>query len=159
MLKSLILIGFSVIVGFFSFILPYSFILSIALLVTGLIGTAFAYYMPALTKQGAEAKWKALGFKEYLRVAERFRIGAETIETFSKFLPFAIVFGVEKQWAYRFSDFSFKDQSWYVASSSNFSASFASFTSSMSSSFSAPSGAGGAGSAGGGGGGGGGGAG
>lgn len=141
-----------------------------------IIGMSFSYYMPALTKKGAEAKWHSLGFKEYLHTAERFRIGAETIDTFSKFLPYAMVFGVEKEWAKRFSDFSFKEQNWYiplavyassqegapVSSISDFSSSFSSFASSISGTFSSSpgggSGMGGGGGAGGGGGGGGGGA-
>lgn len=152
----------------------YSFIFGLSLAVSSIIGLLFGYYMPALTIEGAEAKWHALGFKEYLHTAERFRIGAETIETFSKFLPYAMIFGVEKEWAKRFSDFSFENQNWYVPmayvghnmpsvnSISDFSSSFSSFASSISSAFnSSPgggSGMGGGGGAGGGGGGGGGGA-
>jgi uncharacterized membrane protein len=147
-------------------------ILSLSFIISIIIGLIFSYYMPALTTEGAEAKWKALGFKEYLHTAERFRIGAETLETFSLFLPYAVVFGVEKQWAERFADFKYQPQSWYYPAGiysgpggapgnfSEFSSGFSSFFSAASSSFSPPggTGAGGAGGAGGGGGGGGGGA-
>ncbi len=155
-------------------ILAIAFLLIISLIVSFAIGLAFSYYMPTLTMAGLEAKWKALGFKEYLHTAERFRIGAETLDTFSKFLAYAMIFGVEKQWAERFSDFKYENQAWYIpyASSglmsagtefpmSDFSSNFSAFASSISSSFSSSpggSGAGGAGGAGGGGGGGGGGA-
>lgn len=156
---------------------PPIFITSIIILGIGfgvsiIIGLLFSYYMPVLTEKGADLKWKALGFKEYLHTAERFRIEAETLETFSLFLPYAMIFGVEKQWAKRFADFEYKKQGWYYpaaiysgpggtpASFSEFSSGFSSFASAVSSSFSPPggSGAGGAGGAGGGGGGGGGGA-
>jgi len=51
-------------------------ILGISLGISAVIGLIFAYFMPALTITGADAKWHALGFKEYLHTAERFRIGA-----------------------------------------------------------------------------------
>lgn len=142
-----------------------------SLAISSVIGLIFSYFMPALTSNGAEAKWHMLGFKNYLNIAERFRIGAETIETFSKFLPYAIVFGVEKQWAERFAYFNYQPQNWYApaaiysgnsgmpASFGELSSSFNSFFQTAKSAFSPPSGGGGGGgSAGGGGGGGGGGA-
>jgi len=138
-------------------------ILGVGLMISFLVKLIFSYYMPVVTPQGLEAKWKALGFKEYLHTAERFRIEPETLETFSKFLPYAMIFGVEKRWAERFSDFSYQQQSWYypIATTSlpEFSSSFSSFADSVSSTFSStPGGSGAGGSAGGGGGGGGGGA-
>ena len=160
------------ILGLNPILLISGIIMAVSLLISGIIGIIFAHFMPALTKKGAEAKWESLGFKEYLHTAERFRIGEETLETFSLFLPYAMVFGVEKQWAKRFTDFEYKQQGWYYpaaiysgsgrapANFSEFSSGFSSFSSAIASSFSPPggSGAGGAGGAGGGGGGGGGGA-
>ena len=147
-------------------------ILELGLIISAVIGMIFAHYMPALTQKGAEVKWKLLGFKEYLQTAERFRLGAETLETFSKYLPFALILGVEKKWAERFSDFSYQEQNWYVpaiyvyggggrggvpASFSSFSSSISSFASSISRTFGGGSGVGGVGGVGGGAGGGGGG--
>lgn len=146
-------------------------ILGISLIISAIIGLIFAYFMPALTIKGAEAKWHALGFKEYLHTAERFRIEAETLETFSKFLPYAIVFEVEKEWAERFSAFKYKEQGWYApatvysgtggapANFGEFASGISSFSNNLSSAFnSSPGGGVSGGSAGGGGGGGGGGA-
>ena len=150
-------------------------VLGLSLAASAVIGLIFAYLMSSLTPEGLEVKWKALGFKEYLHTAERFRIGAETLKTFSKFLPFAMVFGVEKQWVRRFSDFQYQKQGWYApvagayagqggmpSSFGDFASSFSSFASSISNTFSSSpgggSGCGGGGGAGGGGGGGGGGA-
>ena len=139
-------------------------ILGVGLMISFLIKIIFSYYMPIVTPKGLEVKWEALGFKEYLHTAERFRIGSETLETFSKFLPYAMIFGIEKQWAERFSNFSYQQQSWYYpvgtpSSFSEFGSSFSSFTDSVSSTFSSsPGGSGAGGAAGGGGGGGGGGA-
>jgi len=155
-------------------------ILSLSLVICAIIIHVFAYYMPSVTPKGLEAKWKLLGFKDYLYKAERFRLDAETLDTFSKFLPFAIVLGVETKWAQRFVDFPYEQQDWYVpalyaysggrrgrtatVSFNDFSASISSFCSSISRTFgpAAGRGAGGGfgagGGAGGGGGGGGGGA-
>ncbi len=120
-----------------------------------------------LTEKGVEAKWYALGFREYLSVAERFRLGACTPETFEQFLSYAIVFKVEDKWANRFADIYKKQPDWYEGpyDARTFNAAvFASSISSMSRSFSSTlatsspsssSGFGGGGSAGGGGGGGG----
>ncbi len=156
----------------FSLYLPQVLILTVSLLVSSIIGLIFSHYMPVLTQRGLELKWEALGFREYLHTAERFRIGSETLETFSKFLPYAMILKVEKEWAKRFSDFSYQDQGWYVPISvhggglsgttnsfSNFTSSFSAFADSVSSTFSSsPGGSGAGGGAGGGGGGGGGGA-
>ncbi len=68
---------------------------------------------PPLTEKGIEAKWHALGFKEYLQVAERFRLGACTPETFEKYLSYAMVFGVEEKWAERFADIYKIQPDWY----------------------------------------------
>lgn len=171
----LLFITFAGIIVLISFLglpyIPQVIILGTSVGISIIIGLIFSHYMPSLTGQGLEVKWKALGFKEYLHTAERFRIGAETLETFSKFLPYAMIFGVEKEWAKRFSDFSYQQQGWYYpaavysgqggapASFSQFSSSFSSFASSVSSTFaSSPGGSGAGGAAGGGGGGGGGGA-
>ncbi len=156
------------------FIGVWGLLISIGLFIAAVIGLLFGYYMPALTRQGAEEKWKWFGFKEYLHTAERFRIGAETTETFSKYLPYAIIFGVEKEWANRFADLKYQQPGWYapavvaggrggepgsMSSFSGLTASISSFTSSISKTFgSAPGGSGVGGGAGGGGGGGGGGA-
>jgi len=152
-----------------SLYIPQALILFAGLFASFVIGLIFSYQMPTLTADGVEAKWWALGFGEYLHTAERFRIEAETLETFSKFLPYAMIFGVEKQWANRFADFSYQNPSWYVPaygvisngsmSMSDFTSSFSSFADSIAGTFgSSPGGSGSGGGAGGGGGGGGGGA-
>ncbi|MBZ9569408.1 DUF2207 domain-containing protein [Patescibacteria group bacterium] len=145
-------------------------ILELGLIISAIIILIFAHYMPSLTQKGLEAKWKLLGFKEYLQTAERFRLGAETLETFSKYLPYALVLGVEKKWAERFSDFFYQEQNWYVpavyvpggkggapTSFNSFSSSISSFTSSIARTFGGGAGVGGVGAGGGGAGGGGGG--
>lgn len=140
---------------------------SIAVAFTGILAMIFGRVMPAKTQKGADARWQALGFKEYLYVAERFRLQANIDpKTFEKYLSYAMVFGVEREWANRFVDIYREAPDWYVPVRvggafvianfvSNISTMSDSFSSVLSSSPSSSSGFGGGGSAGGGGGGGG----
>ncbi|MEA2097485.1 MAG: DUF2207 domain-containing protein [Patescibacteria group bacterium] len=146
-------------------------VLTIIVSVVGLY--AFIKYEARLSDQGIKLKEDWLGFKMYLEIAEKYRMQNLKPEFFEKYLPYAMIFGVEKKWAKAFETLHIAEPSWYVGSvyttgsSSNSASSFspsafsASFTSSFTSAFSS-SGAGGAsgggGGAGGGGGGGGGGA-
>jgi hypothetical protein len=132
----------------------------------------FIKYNPRLSKEGRILREEWLGFKLYLETAEKYRMQNLTPEIFEKYLPYAIIFGVEKKWAKAFDSIVKSEPSWYghsrtlnIASSSsigqsNFSASSfsTSFTSSFISAFSSSGALGGGvgGGAGGGGGGGGG---
>ncbi len=93
------------------------FALGKALVLSGVI---FVLYLiikpPPYTVKGLEAKWYAQGFREYLQVAERFRLGACTPETFEKYLSYAMVFGVEDKWAARFADIYKQQPDWYESS-------------------------------------------
>jgi len=130
-----------------------------------------------LKPQGHIEREKWLGFKEFLYRTERYRVRDLTPELFYRLLPYAMIFGIEKQWAKHFESLTMDKPDWYTGSayasafSSSGSGSPASFSagafsasisSSFASAFSSSSGSGGAsgggGSAGGGGGGGGGGA-
>lgn len=129
-------------------------------------------YRTVLSKDGRILREEWLGFKLYLKTAEKYRLENLTPETFEKFLPYAMVFGLEKKWAGAFEKMNVPPPNWYhgavvggmVGGSSVSSFSPSSFSSNFSSSFSSAfsssgaGGGGGGGSAGGGGGGGGGGA-
>lgn len=65
------------------------------------------------TKLGAEERVKWLGFKDYLQTAERFRLDEEKVETFSKYLPYAIALGVETEWAKRFENMDINRLEWF----------------------------------------------
>jgi uncharacterized membrane protein YgcG len=137
-----------------------------------------------LTTKGAELKEHLDGLREFIRVAEADRLqmlqsvsGAERVSTsdrtaivkiYEKLLPYAVIFGLEKQWAQEISKYYDTDPpDWYSGSTgfhvAAFSAGLASLSSSVSTSYSGSSGSsssgggGGGGSSGGGGGGGGGG--
>lgn len=125
--------------------------------------------MKPLTKAGAELRDQALGLKMYIKTAEIDRIKfhnapEKTPEQFEKLLPYAMVFGLEKEWAKQFEGIYTQNPSWYFDPSGTvfapalFTDSLKSFSSSVGSSFSSSSsGSSGGGSVGGGGGGGGGG--
>jgi len=126
----------------------------------------FALIMPARTVAGARAREATLGFKEFLgRVeSERYRKMITSPEMFERYLPFAMAFGVEENWAKAFEDIYREPPSWYTGGTGHFSAiNFASSIGNMSSaaassmsSSPSSSGSGGGGSSGGGSGGGGG---
>lgn len=127
----------------------------------------FVFFEAQLNQKGNILKEQWLGFKQYLYTAERYRMQNLTPETFERFLPYAMIFGVEKQWAKTFENIASTSPNWYMSSSttgSSFSSSSSfsagAFSASLSSSLSsslAQSGGGGASSGGGGAGGGGGG--
>ncbi|MEI6042593.1 MAG: DUF2207 domain-containing protein [bacterium] len=133
----------------------------------------FIKYNPRLSKEGIVLREEWLGFKLYLETAEKYRMQNLTPEIFEKYLPYAIIFKVEKQWAKNFDSIVKGEPSWYGSAShgvyvgsmasgtagvGNFSASAfsTSFSSSLSSAFASSGASGGGGSGGGGGGGGGG---
>jgi uncharacterized membrane protein len=150
---------------------PVSFI--IAAVVSGIILLIFAQIMPARTDAGSRALEHVLGFEEFLRRVESDnlkRIILNHPEMFDKYLPYAMAFGVERQFARAFEGIYTEPPRWYVGPSvmnfnvGHFSTSMshlstvAATTMSSSPRSSSGSGFGGGGSSGGGGGGGGGGA-
>ncbi len=75
---------------------------TISLVITG-IGLIFVgRHMPRKTRAGAEeaARWQA--FKRYLQNIEKYGDLDEAKEKFDKFLPFAIAFGIEKNYLRQF---------------------------------------------------------
>lgn len=98
--------------------------LGIPLLATGFVVMLFGRGAPQRTRSGVLAREHALGFKEYLFRAERYVVRKMTPETFERFLPYAMVFGVEQQWARRFKDiYVDREPTWYRgASGSTFNA-------------------------------------
>jgi uncharacterized membrane protein YgcG len=150
----------------------------VGVIIAGIIFAIFGSLMPSRTQKGADAKDNAEGLKLYLNTAEKDRIAmlqspdapygsqtsepTKTVELFEKLLPYAMVLGVEKQWASQFESIYTTPPDWYNGNWSTFNAVYLADSlndsmSAMNSSFAAPSSSGSGGSAGGGGGGGGGG--
>lgn len=60
---------------------------------------------PGRTAEGTAVRIQALGFEEYLRTAEADQIRfEEAADIFSRYLPYAIVFGATEHWAKVFGD-------------------------------------------------------
>ena len=124
--------------------------------VSALLLLLFILYEARLNKRGQILREDWLGFKMYLETAEKYRMQNLTPEIFEKYLPYAMVFGVEKKWAKAFADLNMPQPGWYsgrgygYGSAASFSS--ASFASSLSASFASSfSSAGGGGASGGGG--------
>jgi uncharacterized membrane protein YgcG len=129
----------------------------------------FIQFNPKLSLEGDDIWRKIEGFKLYLRTAEKYRMQNLTPELFEKYLPYAIIFGIEKKWAKNFELIIHDNPNWYHSSSLSAGSSISSgqtfsisgfstsFSSSFSSAFSSSGGGGSGGSSGGGSGGGGGG--
>lgn len=162
--------------------------LSPALLIFAAIVAGFGFLIRPLTDKGFELRRYVLGLDKYIKAAEAERLkflqGPDTaqkigesvdihspgqlVKLYERVLPYAILFGREKEWAKRLSDFYATSQSgpdWYsgttVFNAALFSATLSSFSTAASyaggSDSSSSGGSGGGGSSGGGGGGGGGG--
>jgi uncharacterized membrane protein YgcG len=81
------------------------FIIPLAVLLTPL----FAFLLKAPTQGGRLLMDKIKGFKQYLSVAEKERLGVlhppeKTPELFERYLPYALALDVEQEWAEQFSD-------------------------------------------------------
>ena len=133
----------------------------------GLLIVSIAIY-ERKTREGYVAQNHIQGFKHFLSVtdSERFTFHnapSKSPEQFMEYLPYAIAFGVEKEWAEVFKDITIPNPAWYSENGGgtfapvSFAQSMHAFSSSVSSASSSSSGSGGGGSSGGGGGGGGGG--
>jgi len=78
---------------------------------------AFIKYEARLSKEGLVLKENWLGFKMYLETAEKYRMQNLKPEYFEQYLPYAIIFGVEKKWARAFENMHMLPPSWYTTSS------------------------------------------
>jgi uncharacterized membrane protein YgcG len=90
----------------------------VSFILSGSIVMIFSSLMPRKTLKGVAAKEYILGLKEYLRVAEKDRLEfhnapSKNPERFEKLLPYAMVLGVEKEWAQQFQDIYKQNPSWY----------------------------------------------
>lgn len=157
---------------------PYT----VGLLIAGTILFVASWIMPARTAKGVELREYLLGLKLYMQLAEAERLKVlqsphgelvtkidtgdkkRLIKLYEQLLPYAVLFGIEKEWAAQFAELYKEQPDWYTGSSTFnsavFATSMASFSSSAQSTFAAPSSSGSGssgGSSGGGGGGGGGG--
>lgn len=143
------------------FIGLFFFFIGTGLLLAGIIIIIFAALMPKRTPKGVEARDYLKGVEMYMKLAEADRIKflqspetAEKINTsdnqqmvklYEKLLPYAMLFGIEKEWAKQFADLYQEGQSpsWYSGQSAFnavlFSSALSSFNTAAVSSFAPPS--------------------
>ena len=99
-------VAFGVALGLYAF-MNTSLLDSVCAIATGLIIAIFGYFMPKRNAKGQELLRRIEGFKWFLSVTEKDRMSfhqapSRTPEQFYALLPFAIIFGVEKEWAGQF---------------------------------------------------------
>lgn len=105
---------------------PFLIPLGLLILVSG--GGALLYMHRKRTRKGFTALEHLEGFKEFLSVTEKERYAfhnapTKSPEQFMEYLPYAIAFGVEKEWADVFKDITIPNPGWYEGGSTgNFSA-------------------------------------
>ena len=82
-------------------------------LVSGIVIIVFSRSMPKRTSAGAQEvrKWEA--FRNYLRDLTRYQDMATARESFERYLPYAIAFGVERAWVRRFQEMQLPAPTWY----------------------------------------------
>ena len=76
--------------------------LAVGVLLTVLIVFLFGHQLSAKTVRGARTRVECLGFKEFMTRVDGDRIKRMPPDTFEKFLPYAMAFGVEQHWAKAF---------------------------------------------------------
>ncbi|RPJ11951.1 MAG: DUF2207 domain-containing protein, partial [Deltaproteobacteria bacterium] len=99
------------------FLTPDSVVKSVvASILMGVPILAFAKFMPAKTRSGAQAYMDVLGFQEFMNRAEKDkleRLGDKDL--FSKYLPYAIALDVVDNWAKAFEGIYQDPPNWYVS--------------------------------------------
>jgi len=116
MLLPMILLG---IVFGFGHNSPNSLLLVLSLGISAAIVICFSFFMPVKTHKGVLTKEYILGLKDYLQVAEKDRLEFHNApkkdpQKFERLLPYAMVLGVEKEWAQQFESIYNTRPSWYL---------------------------------------------
>ncbi|GAA1903060.1 DUF2207 domain-containing protein [Lapillicoccus jejuensis] len=89
--------------GGFDLGVPSGVVLGVGLILAGVVFRVLGKRMAARTAEGSAVTAQALGFKEYLETAEADQIRFEEAQSvFSRYLPYAIVFGCADRWARTF---------------------------------------------------------
>ncbi len=91
-------------------------VLGVGVALSVLIVVLFGRRLAAKTIRGARTRVECLGFKEFMTRVDGDRIKRMPPDTFEKFLPYAMAFGVERHWARAFQGLITEPPSWYVGS-------------------------------------------
>ena len=71
--------------------------------------------LPILNEKGVKELQNWLAFKAYLSSSELIAYSQMGSNLFQKYLPYAIVFNVEKEWSARFRDHPFMPPAWFLS--------------------------------------------
>lgn len=107
--------------------------LNFPLIITSMV---FGRIMPRKTLEGINAANQARSLRNFLKTQERqLEFQVQNQMMFEKLLPYAVAFGVEKQWAERFKDIALTQPEWYVGYGNQSAMNTSSFITSLDSSF------------------------
>ncbi len=84
------------------------------LILGGIVVLAFANAMPRKSRKGVEEYAKWLAFKRYLEGLLKYKKAQEAKDKFAAYLPFAIVFGIDKSFIREFSRVNAPAPVWYI---------------------------------------------
>lgn len=95
---------------------PLGFLPGLGLAAAAMAFIIVANFMPRKTDKGAEeaARWRA--FRTYLRNIDRYSDLAAQKEIWDRYLPYAIAFGIEKDYIRRFESVEAPAPGWYIPS-------------------------------------------
>jgi len=113
-----LILWFTSIVGFFLGAIYFSepkvtILFWIGMMVVANLIIKLAPSIPIFSPKGMEAYKKWINFRAYLTDANTFRYSPDIWAEFEKYLPYAIVLGVERQWSARFRDLPFSQPNWF----------------------------------------------
>lgn len=122
-----IVIGFFIMFGSFYAIAIFGILSALAMFLSAAIIMTFGWLMPRMTRQGAIVREEIEGLKLFLSVTEKDRLkfhnAPETKpEQFERFLPAAVAFGVEEQWAKHFEKLQIEPPSYFSGNTSGWTA-------------------------------------
>ncbi len=105
-------------VGVFLGIVLQSVAIGLGLGLSSVIGLIFANYMLKKNEKGVHLYQQVLGFKMFVKAAEKDKIEMmlkEDPDYFEKTLPYAMIFGYAKQWSKKFDGLLLEPPKWYVS--------------------------------------------
>jgi len=109
---AIIFLGFFV--GPFLGLITNSVSFMVAFMLSGILIIIFSFSAPKRTDLGAETNRKIKGFRLYMYTAERYREQFnEKEKIFERYLPYAMVFGIVKEWAKKFEGMQIEQPDWY----------------------------------------------
>lgn len=94
-----------------------SIALGAALGLSSIIGFIFSNYMLKKNERGVQLYQQVLGFKMFVKAAEKDKLEwllKEDPDYFEKTLPYAMIFGYAKQWSKKFDGLTVPAPKWYV---------------------------------------------